>query len=81
MNKNQNIDAQEVSKEQSEGCKTQSSSQGRKSQKYYAKKKAKSNGNKLKSKSNDVSWYSASTQLLADAASIPFSWATGTPLI
>lgn len=79
MNKNQSIESQEV-KDQKEGCKTQSSNQGRKNNRYYTKKKSKSNGNKLKSRSNDVSWYSASTQLLADAASIPFSWATGSPI-
>lgn len=31
-------------------------------------------------KSNDPSWYTASPQLLRDAASIPFSWAVGTPI-
>lgn len=30
--------------------------------------------------SNDVSWYSANQTLLRDSASIPFSWAVGSPL-
>lgn len=30
--------------------------------------------------SNDVSWYATDPQLLRDAASIPYSWAIGTPL-
>lgn len=33
-----------------------------------------------KQNSNDPSWYAADAQLLKDAASIPFSWASGTPV-
>lgn len=34
----------------------------------------------LKSKTNDPQWYAASPAILRDAASIPFSWAVGTPI-
>lgn len=34
----------------------------------------------LKSKTNDPSWYSNDAALLRDAASIPYSWAVGTPI-
>lgn len=37
------------------------------------------NTDKFKDESNDASWYAADPALMRDAASIPFSWATGTP--
>lgn len=34
----------------------------------------------LKSKTNDPNWYAANPAIMRDAASIPFSWAVGTPV-
>lgn len=34
----------------------------------------------LKSKTNDPNWYAANPAIMRDAASIPFSWAVGTPI-
>lgn len=34
----------------------------------------------LRSKTNDPSWYALNPALIRDAASIPFSWAVGTPI-
>lgn len=45
-----------------------------------AKFEAESSKDELKSKVNDPNWYAADDAILRDAASIPFSWATGTLL-
>lgn len=41
--------------------------------------KSKGRRDDLRQDSNDPSWYAQDPALLRDAASIPFSWATGTP--